>query len=69
MKYYALTFKFFGKVAIKLFMDSKEFSEHLGKLYYAFGAPSQIGTCSVKAETAEEALEKAKEWFKKDGWL
>lgn len=68
MKFYTLIFRWACCSQIEVYDDATKFGHRLGDLYHMFDAPSTIGTWSTKADNKEAAMEKAKEFYTKDGW-
>lgn len=68
MKFYTLIFRWACCSQIEVYDDATKFGHRLGDLYYMFDAPSTIGTWSTWARDEAEAIEKAKEFYIKDGW-
>lgn len=68
MKYYTLIFRWACCSQIEVYTDASKFGKRVGDLYSIFDAPSTIGTWSTWADSYDEVIEKAKEFYTKEGW-
>ena len=59
-KYYCIIYTFVFEIRIEVFTSSSQFGLRIGSLYRAFDADSELRTFTLRAESAEEAIQKAR---------
>lgn len=59
-KYYCIIYKFIFETRIEVFTSSSQFGLRVGSLYRAFDAESELHTFSLRAESVEDAIQKAR---------
>ena len=66
--YYCIAFRFWGIAFCGVFDTPTELADEIAKLYELFDTPSQMDTCSVRAQDKQKAYDKAVEYFNNNGW-
>ena len=66
--YYCIAFRLWGVAICGVFKTLESFAEEIERFYKVFETPSQMDTCSIKADSESEAYKKAVEYFNENGW-